>query len=152
MLKPSAARIISCAVAVGVLFAVLFGVSAASSGAASDSGAIPSVQTVFSPIFALTGFLLGAPIGAAVGFLWGRSGLVGALGLILVTLLGGFVGLMLAAWFGAETHVTVTDTSVSMEHGAPLGVLIGGAVLGVIGGALFAWWFRKRVDDAPLSV
>ena len=148
MLKPSAARIISCAVAVGVLFAVLFGVSAASSGAASDSGAIPSVQTVFSPILALPGFLLGA----AVGFLWGRSGLVGALGLILVTLLGGFVGLVVAAWFGAETHVTVTDTSVSMEHGAPLGVLIGGAVLGVIGGALFAWWFRKRVDDAPLSV
>jgi hypothetical protein len=158
MSNPSAPRIISCALAVGLLFAVALGVSASTSGVASSSDGreagqprvAPGVQTVFSPTFALVGLMLGTPIGAAIGFLWGRSGLSGALGLILVTLVGGLVGLMAAGLLGAETRVAVIDTSASMEHGAPLGVLIGGGVLGVIGGAACAWLFRpsKRFEGA----
>lgn len=148
-------RIIACALAVGVLFAVVTSVSVSRSPVVSKPRAeseIPTVQTVFSPLLALTGFMLGAPIGAAVGFFWGRSGLVGVLGLILITLTGGFAGLMVAALLGAETRVAVTDHSVSMEHGAPLDVLIGGAVLGLVGGGLCAWWFRKRVEYAPAAL
>jgi len=160
MSNPSTPRIVACALTVGLLFAVAMGVSSASSsGVVSSSDGreagqprvVPGVQTVFSPMFALVGFLLGTPIGAAIGFLWGRSGLSGALSLILVALVGGFVGLMAASLLGAETRVSVTDTSASVEHGAPLGVLIGGAALGVIGGAACAWWCRpsKRFEGAP---
>jgi hypothetical protein len=134
-------RIVSCSLVGGVLFAILTGVSATSEGVGATK-AIPSVHTVFSPTFALPGFLFGTPIGAALGFLWGRSRLVGVVGLVLMALLGGLIGITLAAQLGASTRYTVTGTSFSMEHGAPAEVLIGGAALGLIGGALIAWRFQ----------
>lgn len=145
-------RAVVCALAVGLLVAALTGISAASSGVTTGDGVKPgvaAVQTVFSPAFALVGFLLGAPIGAAVGFFWSRSGPVGAFGIVLVTLLGGFVGLALAAQLGAETHVTVTGTGASMYHGASPGVVAVGAALGMAVGVLCAWRFRP---NRPLPV
>ena len=136
MFKPLTPRIVSCAITVGVLFAIFTGVS--SSGVVSNSEteanqrATPSVQTVFSPAFALIGFCLGATIGVAVGILWARSGLIGVFGIILVTLLGSIFGLMAAGLFGAETRVSMSGTAVSIEHGASNGVLIGGAALGTL--------------------
>jgi hypothetical protein len=147
MFTPS--RIVASALAVGVLFAIATGVSVATSEPDANPRVAPSVHTVFSPEFALVGFVLGSPIGAAIGFLWGRSGLVGVLGLLLVTLVGGFVGLMAAAFLGAETRTAVTETSVSMDHGAPAEVLIVGAVLGMIGGASVAWLFRPSKRGRP---
>ena len=55
-------RIIACALAVGVLFAVVTSVSVSRSPVVSKPRAeseIPTVQTVFSPLLALTGFMLG---------------------------------------------------------------------------------------------
>jgi len=141
MSNRSTLRIVSCAVTVGVLFAVVSGVSVSGSASSSDAAA-PGVETGFSPTFALIGLLAGAMIGSGIGFFWGRSGAGRNLGFLLVTLLGGFTGLMAAALLGAQTVVTATATSSSMEHGAPPGVLLGGAVVGMIGGAACAWCFR----------
>jgi hypothetical protein len=135
MLKPSTTRIGACALAVGLLFAVVTGVSVSGSDA------------VFSPAFALVGFAVGTLIGAATGFLWGHFGTSGSLGFILVTVLGSFAGLMAASLLGAQNHAVVTDTYTSMEYGA----LIGGAVLGVIGGAACAWRFRPSTPLKTLE-
>jgi len=156
MQKPLTPRIVSCAVIVGVLFASSIGVGVSNSGIVSNSEseanllATPSVQTVFSPAFALLGFCLGVPIGGAIGYLWDHTGLVGAFGIIVVSLLGGFVGLMAASLFGAVTRVSISDTAMSVEHGASDGVMIGGAVLGTVLGTLCAWWFRPVKGTADL--
>jgi len=156
MQKPLTPRIVSCALIVGVLFSIFIGVSASSAGVVlnSETGAnqrvTPTVQTEFSPILALIGFCLGVPIGVMLGFLWGRSGLVGALGIILISLLGGFVGLMGAGLFGAETRVAMSDTAISVEHGPSNSVLIVGAALGTFLGALCAWWLRPVKVDTDL--
>jgi hypothetical protein len=141
---------------VGLLFAISIGVGVSNSGVISNSEseanllAAPSVQTVFSPAFALLGFCLGVPIGGAIGYLWDHTGLVGAFGIIMVSLLGGFVGLMAASLFGAVTRVSMSSTAVSVEHGASDGVMIGGAALGTFLGILCVWWFNPVKETTEL--
>jgi hypothetical protein len=155
MSESSAPRTIACAFVVGLMFAVFNGLGMSGSGLVSNSGTeaqvTPRVQTVFSPTFALLGFCLGAPIGAAIGFLWSRSGLGRAFGITLVSLLGGFIGLMAAGLLGDETHFTRSGNAFSMTHGPTDTVLICGATMGMLIGALFAWQFgpTKRATDFP---
>jgi hypothetical protein len=141
---------------VGVLCAANFGMethhSASSNG---DKSAVGTTQTIIGLGLLLLGFFLGAPFGGLIGVLWGRKGLVGALGFGLVTLTGGLAGLTMAGLLGAQTRVTVSGNSVSMEHGATTPVLIGGAALGLVLGALGAWWFslgmaRQSCDTEPV--
>lgn len=139
--------IIDCAIGVGSLSAVLCGVGLSSSGSAGPAGASARVETVFAPGPAAGGFLAGALIGGLVGFLWGRGGLAGAVGFVLVTLLGGCAGLAVAGLVGAETRVTVSGNSVATDHGAPTPVLLGGAVLGIILGAIGAWYFGRTASS-----
>jgi hypothetical protein len=144
-------RSISCAAAAAILFAALIGINATSSGAVLTSGqppTIPTVQYEFSPMLALIGLMLGSLLGAAVGALWHRSRVAGA---ILVSLLCAFIGLMAAALLGAETQVTVSDTSVSMTHGPADNVLIGGAGLGMLLGIICVWQFSPTKRITPIS-
>ena len=90
------------------------------------------------------GFLAGAPLGALVGALWGRGGVRGVVGLVLVALVSGFAGLLAAGLVGAQTRVSVSGTSVEMDHGAPMPVLIAGAAIGTIFGVMAAWRFGRR--------
>jgi hypothetical protein len=134
----------------------MLGVGSSSSGITTDAtpGAgrgepSPGLQTVVSPGLSILGFLLGSPVGALVGFLWGRRGAVGAVGVVLVTLLGGFAGLVLASLLGAETRVTVSGNAVEMEHGPSAAALLGGAILGTALGALVAWHFGRTTPLQP---
>ena len=133
-------RIIEMAIAVGVLCAALLGIWPTSSSS-SNAPEAKSVQVVYEPGLAFLGFLFGTPIGGAIGKLWGRKGLGGVIGFILVALVGGFAGLVAATLLGAEARVTVSDNSVASEYGVPVAVMISGACLGLVMGALIAWWF-----------
>ena len=94
----SKTRVISCAIAVGLLLAASVGIGVENSGSriAVSSGRSEtdrsaesvSVRTVFGWGPALVGFFVGAPIGAAIGFLWGRQGVSGIMGFLFVTLVG----------------------------------------------------------------
>ena len=153
-------RIIVLALTVGLLCTATLsvGVIKSSSSSGDPPGANASVQTVFDPVSAFPGFLFGAPIGGVIGALWGRKGLGGAIGFILVVLTGGFAGLVAAASLGAETQVTVSGNSVAVDHGAPTAVLVCGAFLGLFLGALGAWRFgypprvATRPPHAPAGV
>jgi F0F1-type ATP synthase assembly protein I len=149
MLKPATRHILTCAIAAGLLFAVVSNVSVSGSAASGSGGATPGVEMGYSPTVALIGFLPGALLGAGVGYLWSRQGTPSPFGLVLVTLMGGFAGLAAAALLGAQTVVAATNTSSSMEHGAPLVVLISGALLGIIVGAVCAWrlWQSTRFRE-----
>jgi len=126
-------------------------VTSSGGAAVNGPGAGARVETVFAPDLAAFGFLLGAPVGGVVGSLWGRRGLGGAVGFALVTLLCGFAGLVAAGLLGAETRVTVSGNSRSVEHGPPTAVLLLGGALGTLLGALCAWRFgpSKRFEDSP---
>ena len=146
-------RVVFCAVAVGLLSAAMFGIGVSSSSG-SEAATGPDrpvssvrVETVFDPALAVVGFLLGVPIGGLAGFLWGRKGLAGAIGFVLVTLLCGFAGLMAAGLLGAETRVIVSGNSVSSHHGAPPIVLLSGALLGTVLGAIAAWYFGRTTSS-----
>ena len=52
-------------------------------------------------------------------------------------------GTEVAALAGAETRVTVTETSLEMTHGAPGPVLAAGAVAGAVLGIVVAWRFGQ---------
>jgi len=84
-----------------------------------------------------------------IGAVWSRKGLSGAFGSVLVTLTGGFAGVTAAALLGAQTQVAVSANSVSVEHGAPVPVLVAGAALGLLLGGLGAWWFDYRQSVGP---
>ena len=130
---------------VGVLCAALLGTEATSSASGSgDNAGASSVQTMVVPGLSLLGFLIGALFGGLIGAFWGRKGLVGIIGFVLVTLTGGFAGLTAAALLGVQTRVAVSGNGVSVEHGAPMPVLVAGAALRLIFGALGAWWFDYR--------
>lgn len=151
-------RVISCVLVVGLLLAASLGIGVENSGVstgvdssgrseAGGSAGTASVRTVFGLGPALFGFLLGAPIGAAIGALWGRKGVSGVIGFLFVMLVGGFAGLVAAGLLGAETRiesrVTTSGRSLEMNHGAPTPILFGGAALGVALGALCAWRFGR---------
>jgi hypothetical protein len=139
------------ALAVGLLFAALCGIEASGSGRAepNQSTATASVGTGFDAGSALLGWLLGAPLGGLAGALFGRRGLAGAAGFILVVLAGGLAGLVVAALLAAQTRVAVSGNSVSVEHGAPVPALVAGAALGLLLGGLGAWWIDYRRSVGP---
>ena len=143
-------RILVGAISVGLLFAALCGIGVASSGGSEvdQPGATASVRTLFAPDLALLGFLLGAPVGGVTGALWGRGGVGGAIGGLLFTLLGGFGGMVVASLLGAQTNVTVSGNAVSVDHGAPMPVLVGGAVVGLAIAGLIAVRFGYRDRSA----
>ena len=131
-------RVVISGLAVGTLAAAMFGVNLSSS---SDPAG--NVTTSVSPSFALFGFLLGSAVGYVIGDLWNRTGVAGVVGSILVVLVFAAAGTEVAALAGAETRVTVTETSIEMIHGAPGPVLLAGAIAGVIIGAVVAWRFGR---------
>jgi gas vesicle protein len=135
---------LACALVVGVLFAVLFGFEAGQSAEGDGASTNASVQLRFAPAPAIFGLLTGALAGLVVGFAWSRPGVVGVVGMLLVAGIGGLAGLVIAAQLGTENRTTITATSVSMEYGASKGVLAAGGAVGVVVGALAAWWFRPR--------
>jgi hypothetical protein len=139
-------RVLSCALVVGLLSAVALGVGTSSGGGTrpNSQGAGASVETTFAPDAAALGFLLGAPLGALVGALWGRGGVRGVVGFVLVALVCGFAGLLVAGLVGTQTRVSFNATSVEVNHGAPVPVLVAGAAVGTILGALAAWRFGRR--------
>jgi hypothetical protein len=136
------------ALVVGLLFAAICGIGVSSSGGAevNQPVATASLQTTFDPGSALLGLLIGAPLGVLAGALWGRRGLAGVAGFILVTLAGGLAGLVVAGLVGAQTEVSVTGRTIVVYHGTAAEVLGGGAVLGLVLGALVAWWFGYRTS------
>jgi hypothetical protein len=131
----------------------MIGVGVSSTGGANpnERGASADVETVFAPVPAAFGFLLGAPLGGLVGFLWSRKGLGGAVGFALVTLACGFAGLVAAGLVGAETRVVVSDDGIEVNHGARPAVLMAGTIFGLALGALIAWQFGPPRDlaDSP---
>jgi len=133
------------ALVVGVLCAALLGIESSSSASGNrDKAGASAVEVMVVPGLSLLGFLIGALFGGLIGTFWGRKGLVGIIGFVLVTLTGGFVGLTAAALLGAQTRVAVSGNGVSVEHGAPMPVLVAGGALGLILGALGAWWFDSQ--------
>lgn len=144
--RASLQRVLVCALAVGLLSAVALGVGTSSGGGTrpDQPGAGASVETTFAPDAAALGFLAGAPLSVLVGALWGRGGVRGAVGLVLVALVCGFAGLLTAGLVGAQTRVAVSSTSVEVSHGAPVSVLVAGAGVGTILGALAALRLGRR--------
>jgi hypothetical protein len=63
----------------------------------------------------------------------------GVIGFGLVAIMGGVVGLVVAALLGAETRVSVSGGAVETYHGARPVVLVAGAALGMVLGGLAAW-------------
>jgi hypothetical protein len=154
-----ALRIILWGFCVGIVFAVFGGLGFESSGQAVRAGVPPAVTTesirpVFSPLLAFVAFLVGTMVGALIGVLWRRGRVGHGTAVVLVTLVGGLVGLACAAWFGAETTTTMRVTSIETEHGAPLVVMVTGGVLGIFLGALTAWeltrlWSPRVTPASP---
>src|SRR4051812_6879623 len=105
-------RVVLCGLTVGALAAAMFGVNLSS---ASDPAG--TATTSVSPPFALLGFLLGSAVGYIIGDLWNRTGVAGVVGSVLVVLVFAVAGIEVAALAGAETRVTVTETSREMTHG-----------------------------------
>jgi hypothetical protein len=140
-------RVLVCGITVGILFAVIVGVDlSTSTGNPSDSG-----QWSIVPAVAALGFLVGGMIGCVIGNLWGRKGFSGAVGFTLVVAVCGFAGLAVAGFLGAETRITVTEHSRETEYGAPRPVLIAGAIVGLMIGAVVAWRFGRFRSVAVAS-
>ena len=59
--------------------------------------------------------------------------------------------MLVAGLVGAQTRVAVSTASVEVDHGAPVPVLIAGAVVGTVLGALAAWRFGRH-SPASLPV
>jgi hypothetical protein len=131
-------RVAACAFVVGALFASLAGLHA---GQSSDAG---GNRFGFAPVAALVGFAVSGIVGAAIGELWGRRGVVGLVGMVLVVAVGGLLGLEVAGLAGAESRTIVEGNAVGTEFGATRPILLIGAALGTGAGALVAWRFRPR--------
>jgi hypothetical protein len=154
----SALTILKWSLFIGILFAVFGGLGFETAGhnmavQAKGPAAVAHVRPVFSPLFSLVGFIFGATVGSLIGLLWLRGGVGHAAAVLLVAGVGGMIGLACAAFFGAETKTTIIGNSIETEHGAPLLVMVVGAMLGIIIGAFGAWWLsrpsgRKRLSQA----
>jgi hypothetical protein len=140
----SARRILKWSIFVGILFAVFSGLSFESAGhnmGVQANG--PAAVAVFSPLLSLVGFLFGATVGSLIGLLWLRGRVGHAVALLLVASVGGFIGLACAAFFGSQTKTTIIGNSIETVHGAPLLVMVAGALLGIFIGSLGAWWLSR---------
>lgn len=143
-------RVTLCAVAVGALFAVALGVGTEGGGRVDQTGSYAEVRSVFAPGLAVLGFLVGAPLGAVVGIIWGRRGIGSLIGFGLVACFGALVGLVAAGLLGAETRMSVTANTSEAEHGPRPIVLAVGAALGLLLGSLTAWRFSPtRGETRP---
>jgi hypothetical protein len=148
-------RVAFWSLAFGVIFAIPSGVVLESAGTAAGnpSGSDITVGMSFDPSSALTGLLLGTAVGALTGMLWYLPRYGTATAAVLLTAIGGLAGTVTAALVGARTTVIVSGNSMSMEHGAPSGVLVLGFALGVVMTALALWSVRRsawlqRADPA----
>jgi hypothetical protein len=142
------------ALVVGVLCAALLGMESTSSANGNgDMAGASAVEIRVVPGLSFLGFLIGAPFGGLIGAFWGRSGVVGIIGAVLVCLTGGFAGLTLAALLGAQTRIIVSGNSTSVQHGAPMPILVVGGSLGLILGALAVWWldYRRTGQQVPVG-
>src|SRR4051812_1525265 len=136
---------------VGMLFALFGGLGFESSGRRDAVGGdgpvviLESDRPVFSPLFAVVGFLSGAALGSLIGLLWLRGRAGHATAVLLGMGVGGISGWGCAALFGSRTTTTIIGNSIATEHGPPPEVVALGAVLGIILGALSAWWLSRTV-------
>jgi hypothetical protein len=135
-------RIIAGALVVGVLFAALAGLQAGQS--LDDRGTTAGVEFSFAPVAAVAGFAVGAIAGGLVGALWARRGFTGLVRMVLVAAVGGLLGLTVAGLAGAESRTVVEGNAVGTEFGPRPPVLVAGAAVGTVAGALVAWRFRPR--------
>ena len=141
----------------GIVFAVIGGLGVESSGQnqAVQAGGAPipprveTIRPVFSPFAGSICFLPGAMVGSAIGAIWGRSRVSHAIAVVLVTLVGGSIGLFCAAWFGAESKIAASENSIETQYGASPIVIAAGTAIGILIGAVAAWGMSPRTGGVP---
>ena len=146
MLSRRGPRILLWSLAVGLLFAAVSGggVQASGSAGVNRPPVASRIERVFAPELALLGFPVGAGVGALIVALWGRSGLGHVAAVVLVALVAGLAGMVVAAEFGAETRTFGDGRSEGSEYEVPSAVLAAGAVVGLTIGTLGAWVATRR--------
>ena len=116
---------------------------------AGDEITSEEFRTVFNPRSdCMVGFAFGFWIGAAVGFLVARRGIIGAIGSLLFALIVGGAGLLVSDLLFVEHRLTKTPDSIEVKHCVQTSLGTIGVVSSMVVALLAAWWMRRQCSSA----